>query len=57
MVFGRLGALPEEFASRFEPHQPEGLALSLACRTMKGKGTCTRSRSLFGLGYLGISGR
>ena len=57
MVFGRSGALPEVFASKFEPHQPEGLALSLACRAMKCQGTCAGSSGLFGLGYLSISRR
>ena len=40
-----------------EPRQPETLALSLACRTMEDEGTCTRSSSLFGRGYLSISRR
>ena len=57
-------ALPEVFASRFEPHQRESVALLPAYRDIKGKGSCAgssclisfecwkfSSRSVLGQGY------
>ena len=54
IVLGRSVALPEVFASRLEPHQPEGLALFPTCGKMEGIGTCAESSGLFGLGCLSI---
>ena len=50
-------ASPETFASRFEPHQREGLALFAAYREIKDKGTCSESSGLFGLGCSNVSMR
>ena len=47
-------ALPEAFASRFEPHRREGLDLFPAYREIKDKYTCARSSGLIGLGCSNI---